>query len=115
MPFYCPPDEFAKEIRKSKELGELTPKAIEFLMAIIENASKKLKYKNPQDREDCIMFAMEDVLRYWKGFDFEKSDNPFAYFTQMIKNGFAKGWNKLYPIKSSDIISISHENFYNMD
>ena len=75
----------------------MTPDAVKYLMAIAENASKKLKYKDPQDREDCIMFAMEDVVKYWRGFDPEKSNYPFAYYTQVAKVGFAQGWNQLHP------------------
>lgn len=112
MPVYCPPKEFRAAILESKEKDELTPEAVKYLMAIAENASKKLKYKDPQDREDCIGFAMEDVIKYWRGFNPEKSNYPFAYYTQMIKNGFAKGWNKLHPIKSTRKVSISHDNVH---
>jgi len=40
---------------------------------------------------------MLDCLQYWRGFDPEKSNNPFAYFTSVITNGLAKGWNAFYP------------------
>lgn len=115
MPVYCPPKEFREAIRESKEKDELTPDAVKYLWAIANESSKKLKYQDPQDREDCIMFAIEDVLKYWRGFDFEKSNYPFAYYTQMIKNGFAKGWHKLHPIKSSCKISMSHENIHSLE
>ena len=114
MPIYCPPKEFREAIRESKEKDELTPDAVKYLWAICNESSKKLKYKNPMDREDCIMFAMEDVLKYWRGFNPEKSNYPFAYYTQMVKNGFAKGWHKLHPIKSTRKVSISHDNVHNM-
>ena len=38
-----------EEIVKSKELDELTPKALEFLMLLADKSSKKLSYANPDD------------------------------------------------------------------
>ena len=49
------------------------------------------------NKEDCKQTALLDCLQYWRGFDPEKSNNPFAYFTSVITNGYAKGWNTLYP------------------
>jgi hypothetical protein len=115
MPNYCDPKELYAEIIASKEQDELTPRAVELLWSIAKESSKKLKYKDEDDRQDCIMFAMEDVLKYWRGYNPEKSKYPFAYYTQMIKHGFAKGWHKLHPIKSTQKVSISSGNMYNLD
>jgi DNA-directed RNA polymerase specialized sigma subunit len=75
-------------------------------------ASKKLRYRDEEDRKDCIAFAMMDVVRYWRSYNPEKSKDPFAYFTQMIKNGFAKGWRKLHPLSAGEKVSLSHDNVY---
>lgn len=115
MPNYCDPKELYAEIVISKKNNELTPRAFDMLWTIAKESSTRLKYKDEQDREDCIMFAMEDILKYWRGYDPEKSKNAFAYYTQIIKNGFAKGWHKLHPIKESQKVSISNSNIYNMD
>lgn len=104
--------ELREEIIKSKERNELTPKAVELLMRMANEASKRLKYRDEEDRKDCIAFALMDVVKYWRSFNPEKSSNPFSYFTQMIKNGFAKGWRKIHPIPSSDKVSLSHDNVY---
>ena len=106
--------ELRDEIIKSKELNELTPRAVELLMRMANEASKRLKYRDEEDRKDCIAFALMDVVKYWRSFNPEKSSNPFSYFTQMIKNGFAKGWRKLHPISSLDQVSISNDNFYSI-
>jgi hypothetical protein len=79
-----------------------------------KEASKKLRYRDEEDRKDCIAFAMMDVVRYWRSYNPEKSKDPFAYFTQMIKNGFAKGWRKLHPLSSGEKVSLSHDNIYTM-
>ena len=52
---------------------------------------------------------MLDALLYWKSFDPEKSNNPFAYFTSLLTNGLAKGWRKLYgKFKASEMTSLDN-------
>jgi DNA-directed RNA polymerase specialized sigma subunit len=111
---YVDPDEFRDEIIKSKEKDKLTSRAVEMLVLMCNHVSRINSYKYPMDREDCIAFAIEDVLRYWRGYDPEKSTYAFAYFTRMIINGLQKGWKKLYPIKSINKVSLSHENIFNI-
>lgn len=96
MSKYIEPKRLFQEIIISKEKGELTPSALEMLMAIPSEVSRTLKFKNEEDRVDCIAFAIEDLIKYWKGFNPSKSDNAFSYYTQMAKNGMAKGWKKLH-------------------
>lgn len=96
-------------IAKSKLKGELTPEALAMLDRMIKEISKIFKYKIYEDGEDCQAFAMEDVIKYWDRFDPAKSSNAFAFYTQMIKNGFAKGWRRLHPVKASLKVSISKD------
>lgn len=109
MPQYVNNKQLYLEIIASKEKGELTPDALKMLDKMVKEISKVFKYKMEEDKEDCQAFAMEDVIKYWNRFNPEKSNNAFAFYTQMIKNGFAKGWRKLHPIKSSQMVSISKE------
>lgn len=74
-----------------------SPLLIEMFTLIATRLSCKLYYKNPQDKEDCKSQAIMDCYRYWRSFDRSKSDNGFAYITQICKNGFAKGWRQLNP------------------
>jgi len=99
-----------QEIIISKQQDELTPRALEMLMKMTREISKVFKYKYAEDREDCISYAIEDILKYWRNFDPTKSTNAFAYYTQMCKNGSAKGWRALYPIKDSKKVPISTED-----
>jgi hypothetical protein len=114
MANYVQPEELKAEVLKSLEKGELTPKAIEMFQLMAKEMSKKFRYKDEEDRKDCMAFAMMDVIRYWKSFNPEKSKYPFAYYTQILKNGFAKGWRKLHPISSLDQVSINSDNFYSL-
>ena len=77
-------------------VGELSPIAINYFITLANRAIQKLKFQNPLDREDCIQSALLDLLRYWKNFNEEKSNNAFAYFTQIAKNGYAKEYKKIY-------------------
>jgi hypothetical protein len=103
------------EIIKCKENDELSKEAIEMLMLMAKKFSTKLNYIYAEDREDCIAFAILDCYQYWRGYDPKKSQNAFAYFTQIIKNGFAKGWRKLYGnFPKSKKVSTSSNKIYNI-
>lgn len=76
--------------------GELSPKAIDYFILLANRAILKLTFSNPLDKEDCIQSALLDLLRYWRNFNEEKSNNAFAYFTQIAKNGYAKEYKKIH-------------------
>lgn len=86
-----------KEIIEAQKVGRLNDAIIEMFSLMVENIQRKKYYKDPQDREDCSAVALMDCVMYWERFDPTKSNNPFAYFTSVIVNGIAKGWNKLHP------------------
>lgn len=90
---------------ESKDLGELTPTAQKMLILLAERAINKMSYVNSDDRQDCLQFAILDLLKYWRNFN-PDYPNAFAYFTEIAKRGYAKGWNKIHPIKYKGTISI---------
>ena len=91
---------------ESKDLDKLTPTAEKMLILLAERAINRMSYVNPDDRQDCLQFAMLDLLKYWRGFNPEYP-NAFAYFTEIAKRGYAKGWNKIHPQKYKGTISMS--------
>ena len=91
---------------ESKELDKLTPTAEKMLILLAERAINRMSYVNKDDRDDCLQFAMLDLLKYWRGFNPEYP-NAFAYFTEIAKRGYAKGWNKIHPQKYKGTISMS--------
>lgn len=107
---YLKNKDLLREIIISKERGELTANAVVMIMKISTKASEKLKYKREDDRKDCIATGVQKCLMYWKNFNPEKSTNAFAYFTQIIKNGFTESFNRLHPISEANLVSISDEN-----
>lgn len=94
---YCSNPALLKQIMISKEQDQLTDDAIKMLMLMVKNIQNKKFYAKDEEREDCFQSAMMDCVLYWRGFDPEKSNNPFSYFTSIISNGIAKGWNMLHP------------------
>lgn len=104
MANYIDNKELTVEIKKSREINELTPKALEMLRKMIFETNRVMRYKNQMDREDCTSRALLDILLYWRSFnpDHPKA-NAFSYFTQMIKYGTAKGFNELYPENKSNV------------
>ena len=100
------------QIVLSKEQDKLTPDAEKMLILLAERAINKMKYVNEDDRLDCLQFAILDLLKYWRNFN-PDYPNAFAYFTEIAKRGYAKGWNKIHPVKYKGTISISGGNSEN--
>lgn len=104
-----------EEIIKSKAQDELTTEAILMFQTMAKKFANSFTYVYEEDKKDCIAFAVVDCYQYWRGYDPEKSQNAFAYFTQIIKNGFGKAWRKLYgnfPLSSR--VSYSTNNIYSI-
>ena len=100
--------DFTKEILISKERNELTRKATDYFIKLANHAIKALPYTDPRDREDCIQYALLDLLLYWRNFDPNITNNAFAFFTQVTYHGYAKGFKKIHKANQIETISISH-------
>lgn len=88
--------EFNAEMIISTGTGRLTPRATEILLLLAKSAINKFYYYIPQDREDCIQTAYQNIFSNWHSFNHEKSENAFAYFTEIFKRGAAQGLGVLY-------------------
>ena len=93
------------EMKLSKEQDKLTPNAEKMLILLAERTINRMKYVSEDDRMDCLQFAILDLLKYWRNFN-PDYPNAFAYFTEIAKRGYAKGWNKLHPLKYKGTISL---------
>jgi len=87
------------ELIVSKAKGRLTKEAERMLILLAKNVIRKMYYNDYNDRLDCLQSAYLDVFSNWYSFDENKGDNAFAYFTEIIKRGMAKGWNARYRLK----------------
>ena len=92
-------------IVESKQDDKLTQTAEKMLVLLAERTIRKLTYVSEDDRNDCLQFALLDLLKYWRNFN-PKYTNAFVYFTEIAKRGYAKGWNKIHPQKYKGTMSI---------
>lgn len=101
--YYIDKQEMLLEILKSKQAGELTPKAVDMFLLLAERVMKRLqwRYRSQEDFEDCKQTGLYHLFKSWDKFDPRKSSNPFAYYTEIFKKGTADGYNKLHK-KSGD-------------
>ena len=78
------------EIAKSKEQdpAQMTDKLAHMLQTLAARYAKRGNFAGYSYNEDMQAFAMMMLVRTWKSFNPEKSSNPFAFFTQCIKNSF---------------------------
>ena len=86
------------ELIKSKAQGELTKEALDMFIIMSKRFADKLTYVYEDDKKDCIAGSIMDCFKYWRGYNPEKSDNAFAYITQIIKNGNTKQFRTLFKI-----------------
>ena len=103
------------EIIISKAQGKLTNKSKLMFEILAKRTIKKMRYYNDDDRKDCYQSGLLDMFTSWYNFNEEKSDNAFAYFTEIFKRGLAKGYNELYKKKGDSehqirLISIESSN-----
>ena len=109
MANYVKNKDLYNEICKSLEQDELTEEAMNMFILIANNSINKLSFDDEADKKDCISSGIIDMMKYWKSFN-PKYTNAFAYFTQICKNGFAKGWNEIHPKKAKNNIRINNNN-----
>jgi hypothetical protein len=62
----------------------------ECFLKIATHLSYKPNFVNYMFREDMISDGIENCVQYIHNFDPEKSNNPFAYFTQIIHYAFLR-------------------------
>ena len=81
-----------KEIAVIKELPKPPiPRYIgECFLKIANHLSYRPNFINYTYREEMISDGIENCLQYVHNFNPEKSDNPFAYFTQIIYYAFLR-------------------------
>jgi DNA-directed RNA polymerase specialized sigma subunit len=77
------------ELRKCHEQDRMTEEFAKMIMLLAERYGGRYEYSDYNGHiEDMKAVAVINVVRAWRGFDLEKYNNPFAYFTQAIKHTF---------------------------
>lgn len=82
------------EVIRSKEQSRMTDKLAHMLTLLCARYGKRGNFASYTYNQDMQAYAMMMLVRTWNSFDPEKSNNPFAFFTQCIKNSFIQYLNQ---------------------
>lgn len=72
---------------------KMTDKLARMLMMLCARYGRRGNFANYTYNEDMQAYAMMMLVRTWNSFNPEKSNNPFAFFTQCVKNSFIQYLN----------------------
>lgn len=89
------------QVIMSKKNGKMTNELAKMLQLLTMRYGKKGNFANYTYNDDMQSYAMLMIVKTWNGFDPAKSSNPFAWFTQCIKNSFIQYLN--YEKRQRDI------------
>lgn len=77
------------QIAISREQDKMTDELAKMLFMLVQRYAKHPDYTNIHSyKMDMEAFANLTICKVWKGFNPEKGNNPFAYFTQVIRHAF---------------------------
>ena len=86
--------EYRRELRLAADRGDPKPRITNYLgecfLKIATHLSFKPNFVNYIFKDDMISDGVENCVQYIHNFDPEKSQNPFAYFTQIIHYAFLR-------------------------
>ena len=86
--------EHKQKVQEAKEQGLPEPRIPNYIgecwMKIAEGLSHKPNFINYTYRDEMIADGIENCLMYFNNFNPDKSNNPFAYFTQIIYYAFLR-------------------------
>ena len=85
---------YKEEVALAETRGEPKPRITNYLgecfLKIATHLSYKPNFVNYMFKEDMISDGIENCVQYIHNFNPEKSQNPFAYFTQIIHYAFLR-------------------------
>ena len=86
--------EYKEKCRIAEEKGKKKPDVTNYIgecfLKIANHLSYRPNFINYTYRDDMISDGIENCLQYMSNFNPEKSNNPFAYFTQIIYYAFIR-------------------------
>lgn len=103
--YYVRPELFRKEYLKCRDEDKCSDKLIGYFGLIADKFIQGSKTRNMDDFEKdcCVSYATSEAYIKWKSFDIQRSDNIFAFFTQMIKNDIYYHFNTCFKRKHISI------------
>jgi|TARA_R110000764_G_scaffold169987_3_gene257088 hypothetical protein len=86
--------DWKEKCKEAEETGEERPRITDYVgqcfLKIANGLSYRPNFINYTYKEDMISDGIENCLQYIHNFNPEKSNNPFAYFTQIIYYAFIR-------------------------
>lgn len=86
--------EYQEKRQENAEKGLPEPRPSDYIgecfLKIANHLSLKPNFRNYAFREEMIGDGIENCIQYMNNFNPEKSNNPFAYFTQIIYYAFLR-------------------------
>ena len=105
-----------KQLALSNEQDQMTDELARMFMMLVDRYASKIRFRVTESfKEDMKGFAIATLIKVWRSFNAEKSDNPFSYFTQCAKNAFYQVQNqerKQKDIKNEMLIAINMSPSY---
>ena len=81
---------YDKAVSKKRKPPKVTNYIGECFLKIVIHLSYRPNFINYTYRDDMISDGIENCLQYMNNFNPKKSNNPFAYFTQIIYYAFIR-------------------------
>ena len=86
--------DYRERCAEAEECGETNPQVPDYIgkciMMIAQRLATRPNFSGYMYKEEMISDGIENCLQYIHNFDPEKSQNPFAYFTQIIWFAFLR-------------------------
>ena len=86
--------EYSKDVNRAKRNKQPKPPVTDYIGSCFLKIANHLSYRpnfiNYTFRDDMISDGIENCLQYLDNFNPAKSNNPFAYFTQIIYYAFIR-------------------------
>ena len=86
--------EWKEQCKEAEAVGDDVPRISNYIgtcfLKIARGLSHRPNFINYTYKEDMISDGIENCLQYLHNFNSEKSNNPFAYFTQIIYYAFIR-------------------------
>jgi DNA-directed RNA polymerase specialized sigma subunit len=86
--YYLTNEDLLPEVLKSVAAGKISERLGKMLLLLTDRYSRKFSFVRYSYREDMVGYALINLCKTALKFNPERSSNPFAYYTQAIKNSF---------------------------
>jgi len=120
--FLAAMSEWKEKCKDAEEEGEIFPPLTNYIgecfLKIATHLSYRPNFINYSYRDEMISDGIQNCLQYAHNFDPVKSQNPFAYFTQIIYYAFLRRINsekKQVHIRNKSIEKRTYDPYVTMD